>query len=90
MASKAFGQQSLALAEGGVDILWLETFSDIKELKAAIEGATQTGLPIVATMSFDTVGKTMMGVSPHEFGRRFMSHQAPPKLAWDYSHLKGF
>ena len=66
LAVKAFGQQSLALAEGGVDILWLETFSDIKELKAAIEGSMQTGLPIVATMSFDTAGKTMMGVSPSE------------------------
>ena len=67
LAVKAFGEQSLALAEGGVDMLWLETFSDIKELQAALEGSMQTGLPIVATMSFDTVGKTMMGVSPNEF-----------------------
>ena len=67
LAKKAFGEQSLALAEGGVDMLWLETFSDIKELQAALEGSIQTGLPIVATMSFDTVGKTMMGVSPNEF-----------------------
>ena len=67
LAVKAFGQQSLALAEGGVDMLWLETFSDIKELNAALEGSMQTGLPIVATMSFDTAGKTMMGVSPNEF-----------------------
>ena len=67
LAVKVFGEQSLALAEGGVDMLWLETFSDIKELQAALEGSMQTGLPIVATMSFDTVGKTMMGVSPNEF-----------------------
>ena len=67
LAVKAFGEQSLALAEGGVDMLWLETFSDIKELQAALEGSMQTGLPIVATMSFDTAGKTMMGVSPNEF-----------------------
>ena len=66
LAVKAFRQQSVALAEGGVDILWFETFSDITELKAAIEGSMQTGLPIVATMSFDTAGKTMMGVSPSE------------------------
>jgi len=66
LAVKAFRQQSVALAEGGADILWFETFSDIKELKAAIEGSMQTGLPIVATMSFDTAGKTMMGVSPNE------------------------
>ena len=67
LAVNAFGEQSLALAEGGVDMLWLETFSSIKELQAALEGSMQTGLPIVATMSFDTVGKTMMGVSPNEF-----------------------
>ena len=66
LAVKAFRQQSESLAEGGVDLLWFETFSDIKELKAAIEGSMQTGLPIVATMSFDTAGKTMMGVSPSE------------------------
>ena len=67
LAVQAFRKQSLALAEGGVDLLWLETFSDIKELKAALEGSKQTGLPIVATMSFDTAGNTMMGVSPNEF-----------------------
>ena len=66
LAVKAFGQQSLGLAEGGADMLWLETFSDLKEIKAALEGTMQTGLPIVATMSFDTAGKTMMGVSPSE------------------------
>ena len=67
LAVKGFGQQCLALTEGGVDMLWIETFSDIKEIKAAIEGSMQTGLPIVVTMSFDTAGKTMMGVSAHEF-----------------------
>jgi len=67
MAVDSFAQQALGLAEGGVDMLWLETFSDIKEVKAAIEGALSTALPIVVTMSFDTSGKTMMGVSPKEF-----------------------
>ena len=67
LAVKGFGQQCMALKEGGVDMLWIESFSDLKEIKAAIEGSMQTGLPIVVTMSFDTAGKTMMGVSPHEF-----------------------
>ena len=67
MAVSAFGQQAFGLSGGGVDILWLETFSDIKEVKAAIEGAIPTGLPIIVTMSFDTSGKTMMGISPKEF-----------------------
>ena len=67
LAVKGFGQQCLALTEGGVDMLWIESFSDLKEIKAAIEGSMQTGLPIVVTMSFDTAGKTMMGVSAHEF-----------------------
>ena len=67
LAVKSFSQQSKELFEGGVDILWIETFSDLKEVKAAIEGSIPTGLPIVVTMSFDTSGKTMMGVSPNDF-----------------------
>lgn len=63
----AFSQQASALAEGGADLLWIETFSDIKEVKAAIEGSMQTELPIVVTMSFDTAGKTMMGISAKQF-----------------------
>jgi 5-methyltetrahydrofolate--homocysteine methyltransferase len=57
-------EQAEGLAEGGADVLWLETLSSVEEVKAAVEGAAKTGLPLVVTLSFDTNGRTMMGVSP--------------------------
>jgi methionine synthase I (cobalamin-dependent) len=65
----AFAEQAQGLIEGGVDILWIETMSDLNEVKAAIEGAHQAAaaanvdIAINATMSFDTHGRTMMGVT---------------------------
>ncbi|OGO27089.1 MAG: methionine synthase I [Chloroflexi bacterium RBG_16_52_11] len=64
-AKDAFAEQATGLAAGGVDVLWIETMSDLNEAKAAIEGARSAGnLPVAATMTFDTHGYTMMGVSP--------------------------
>jgi 5-methyltetrahydrofolate--homocysteine methyltransferase len=61
-----FRRQAEGLVAGGVDCFWIETMSDLKEVQAAIEGARLAApdLPIVATMTFDTRGFTMMGVSP--------------------------
>jgi methionine synthase I (cobalamin-dependent) len=64
----AFAEQARALKEGGVDVLWIETMSSEEELRAAVEGASVAGLPIVTTMSFDTNGRTMMGMTPAAFG----------------------
>lgn len=64
-AKAAFAEQAKGLAEGGVDVFWIETMSDLNEVKAAVAGARSVSdLPIVTTMSFDTHGHTMMGVSP--------------------------
>jgi len=64
-ARDGFAQQAAALEAGGVDVLWIETMSDLQEVRAAVEGARQaSSLPIVVTMTFDTRGFTMMGVSP--------------------------
>ncbi|MDH3694473.1 MAG: betaine--homocysteine S-methyltransferase, partial [Gammaproteobacteria bacterium] len=60
----AFAEQAAALAEGGVDVLWLETLSSIEELEAAVAGAATVELPMVSTLSFDTNGSTMMGITP--------------------------
>ena len=57
-----FTEQADALAEAGVDVLWIETMSSLDEIEAAFRAATTTGLSVVTTMSFDTHGKTMMGV----------------------------
>ncbi len=64
-AREGFTEQAAALIEGGVDVLWIETMSDLKEVRAAAEGARLAGdTPLVITMTFDTNGYTMMGVSP--------------------------
>lgn len=66
-AKAAFAEQAAALAAGGADVLWIETMSDLQEVKAAIEGARSVSdLPVVATMTFDTHGRTMMGVKPEQ------------------------
>lgn len=60
----AFADQARGLTGGGADILWIETMSDLNEVKAAFEGARSVShLPIVATLSFDTRGRTMMGIT---------------------------
>jgi methionine synthase I (cobalamin-dependent) len=61
----AFAEQAQGLIEGGVDVLWVETMSDLNEVKAAVEGAraVSADIPICATMSYDTRGRTMMGVT---------------------------
>ncbi len=61
-----FAEQAAALAEGGADCLWIETMSSREEVAAAVAGARATALPIVATMTFDTNGRTMMGITPAE------------------------
>lgn len=63
-AAAAFAEQAQALAEGGCDLLWIETMSAAEEVAAAVRGAAATGLPLVVTMSFDTGGRTMMGLTP--------------------------
>ncbi len=67
-AVNAFREQAGALIAGGVDVLWVETMSDLEEVRAAVEGirAAAPGFPIVATLTFDTNGRTMMGVTPEK------------------------
>lgn len=63
-ARAGFAEQAAALAAGGVDIVWIETMSDLAEIRAAVEGARAVAphLPIVATLTFNAGGATMMGV----------------------------
>ena len=68
-AAVAFAEQAEALKEGGVDMLWLETMSSKEEVQAAVLGGSKTALPIVATFSIDTNGRTMMGLSPADIVR---------------------
>ena len=67
-AVDVFAEQTAALVAGGVDLIWIETMSDLQEIKAAIEGVRRVApaIPLIATMTFDTRGHTMMGVSPEQ------------------------
>jgi methionine synthase I (cobalamin-dependent)/5,10-methylenetetrahydrofolate reductase len=57
-----YREQILALAEGGVDLLILETFSDIDKIKAALTATKETGLPVIACMAFMEKGYTARGM----------------------------
>ncbi len=63
-AADSFAEQAQALQSGGADVLWIETISSREEAIAAVRGAATAGLPIVMTMSIDTNGRTMMGLTP--------------------------
>jgi methionine synthase I (cobalamin-dependent) len=73
-ASAAFAEQAAALARGGVDLLWIETMSSVEETEAAIAGARTMDLPVIATLSFDTNGRTMMGITPSELAGLHRKH----------------
>ena len=66
-AVEAFAEQAAGLADGGVDAILVETMSDLKEVKAALEGVRRvSALPLLASMSFESHGHTMMGVKPSQ------------------------
>jgi len=62
----AFTEQARGLKAGGADVAWIETMSAAEEMQAAAEAAISVGLPYVYTASFDTAGRTMMGLQPEK------------------------
>ena len=65
-AKSAFVEQAMALKEGGVDFAWIETMFSEEELTAAVDAVKVVGLPYVLTMTFDSSGRTMMGIKPSD------------------------
>jgi len=66
-ALEAYAEQAAALAEGGVDALWVETMSDLDEARAAVRAArTVTSLPVFCSLSFGRRARTIMGVTPQK------------------------
>ena len=63
LAVEMFHETADGLKAGGADIGWLETISAPEEYAAAAEGFALAGLDWVGTMSFDTAGRTMMGLT---------------------------
>ena len=68
-AAAAFAEQAAALRDGGADVLWIETLSSREEIEAAVIGAETVGLPIVVTVSIDTNGRTMMGLTANDLAQ---------------------
>ena len=64
MAVAVFVEQCQGLKDGGADVIWIETMSAIEEMRAAALAAAKVGMPFTITASFDTAGRTMMGITP--------------------------
>ena len=77
-AVEMFHEQAEGLKEGGADVLWVETISAPDEFKAAGEAAKLAGMPWCGTMSFDTAGRTMMGVTSADLAEMIAKLPYPP------------
>ncbi|HYE23820.1 MAG TPA: bifunctional homocysteine S-methyltransferase/methylenetetrahydrofolate reductase [Clostridia bacterium] len=77
-ARAAFAEQIAALAEGGVDLLILETFGFIDELHQAILAAREVApqLPVVAQVTIDEGGESLDGSEPESFAERLAEYGA--------------
>jgi len=77
-AVEMFAEQAGPLAAGGVDFIYVETMSDLQEALAAVRGAQQAcDLPVFCTLSFDTHGRTSMGVAPAQAARALAALGVP-------------
>ncbi len=70
-AVEGFEEQARGLIDGGADVIWTMTLSDLEEGHAVIQGVRRVSadIPIFATMTFDRRGRTMMGVTPEVAAR---------------------
>ncbi|WP_298848455.1 betaine--homocysteine S-methyltransferase [uncultured Ruegeria sp.] len=78
VAVEMFHEQAEALKEGGVDVLWVETISAPEEFRAAAEAFALANMPWCGTMSFDTAGRTMMGVTSADLALLVETLPNPP------------
>src|SRR6056297_2132174 len=78
LAVEIFHEQADGLKEGGADVLWLETISAPEEYQAAAEAFKLAGMPWCGTMSFDTAGRTMMGLTSADMVTMVEKLENPP------------
>ncbi|MBV1896797.1 MAG: betaine--homocysteine S-methyltransferase [Rhodobacteraceae bacterium] len=78
LAVEMFHEQADGLKAGGVDILWVETISAAEEFRAAAEAFALADMPWCGTMSFDTAGRTMMGITSSEMVKLVEDLDTPP------------
>ena len=77
-AVASFREQIRGLKAGGAQVAWIETMSAAGEMQAAAEAAIAEDMEYVCTASFDTAGKTMMGLHPAEMGDVFKDASEQP------------
>ena len=75
-AREIFREQAVALLEGGADLLILETFGNLEELRQAVDAAHEAGggaIPIIAQVTIDDFGHLPGGTDPESFTREMDS-----------------
>jgi 5-methyltetrahydrofolate--homocysteine methyltransferase len=77
-ALASFTVQLEGLRDGGADVAWIETMSAAEEAACAAQSAIAVGLPYVITYSFDTAGRTMMGLLPGAAPATLAAQTVPP------------
>jgi len=77
-ATASFREEIEGLKAGGADVAWIETLSSVEEVRAAAQAAIDVGMPYTATLSFDTAGRTMMGILPEQVPTLFDGLAEPP------------
>ncbi|MBS0123018.1 betaine--homocysteine S-methyltransferase [Thetidibacter halocola] len=77
-AVEMFEETAKGLMDGGADVLWVETISSPEEYRAAAEAFGNIDAPWCGTMSFDTAGRTMMGVTSSDMVQMVESLPNPP------------
>lgn len=77
-AVEIFVETAEGLRDGGADVLWVETISAPEEFRAAAEAFAKADMPWCGTMSFDTAGRTMMGVTSTQFAQLAAGLPNPP------------
>jgi 5-methyltetrahydrofolate--homocysteine methyltransferase len=77
-AIASFTEEIEGLKAGGADVAWIETKSSIEEVRAAAQAAINCDMAYTATLSFDTAGRTMMGLLPEQIPAIFDGLAVPP------------
>lgn len=77
-AVEMFEETANGLKDGGADVLWVETISAPEEYMAAAEAFANAGMPWCGTMSFDTAGRTMMGMTSADMVKMVEGLPNPP------------
>ena len=71
----AFSEQARAMADAGANGIVIETMTDPAEARLAVAAAKETGLPVVACMTFDSgaqLDRTMMGATPEQAAEQLL------------------